>query len=236
MNNIAPTTIKRIIAALVVLAFLLIGWLIYQTLTFHVTTTNPRTSSVSDVSPFLKVNFSKSLAKSVLVSSTPSVIRSQSVSGKTLTLNLIPLTVGQDYTVTIGSISSQSGDTLHNIVLHFTARDISFDSLPEDQQKAILANQDSLPKVVDDPVFKYVPHTTLDYSLKALVRNGVKGNPSGLYLQADIYLSQADMAGNVSDTITKYEQEVVDYIKSTGLNPDKYHFEYNVVSPSALGE
>lgn len=236
MNNMSHTTIKRIIAALVIVALVVAGWLIYQTLTFHVTNTNPRTSSVSDVTPFLKVNFSKSLANSVLVNSTPSIIRSQSVSGKTLTLNLVPLTVGQDYTVTIESVTSQGGDTLHNIVLHFTAQDIPFDSLPEDQQKAILANQDSLPKVSDDPVFKYVPHTTLDYSLKALVRNGIKGNPSGLYLQADIYLSQADIGGNVQDTISKYEQEVVDYIKSTGLNPDKYHFEYNVVSPSSLGE
>jgi len=237
MYNPPNNILKKILSLAIVPAILLGGFLVYRGMQFRIVSTNPNTNSVSQLAPFLKVNFSKQLdGKPVSLDVNAPIVQSYTVSGKTLTINFLPLSVGQSYTITIKSVTAVGGKTLQNKVLRFTAKDIVFNDLPKDQQKAILDNQDKLHKASSDPIFKHVPYQTLDYSLTAVVRKSSSSNPSGLYLHADIFLSTADQSGDVPSTINRYEKEVVDYIVSTGLDPSKYVIEYNVISAQSLAD
>ena len=218
------------IVAVVVLA--LIGWQTYYSLfTFHITGTDPKLSSMSVQSPYLKVNFSQSLSSSGLSiqASDKSVMLDSKISGKQLTVDLANLNLNASYTVTITHIQSTKGKAINNLILKFTAKDVSFNQLPKDQQNTILQRQDQSQVFRNDPIFNYTPHSTLDYNLTSLTTTDTNGNPK-VVLKAELLLSAADQS-NPNPVISQYKQEVVDYIKSVGLDPASYQIDYTVSAP-----
>jgi len=116
---------------------------VYLSVQFRVVSTNPKTSSVAGISPFLNVNFNKQLSnQSVVVSMDPDALGSYTTKGKTLYINLNdPLTVGKKYTITIKSITSTGGAQILNKKISFVPKDIPYDNLPDDQQAAIQHQQ-----------------------------------------------------------------------------------------------
>lgn len=76
------------------------------------------------------------------------------------------------------------------------------------------------PSVKTDPMFDYLPHSTLDYTLTATVDSSNK-----TILNAQLFLTEADQA-DPSAALAQYKQEVVEYIQSVGLNPNSYTINY----------
>lgn len=76
-----------------------------------------------------------------------------------------------------------------------------------------------------DPIFKYIPHSTLDYSLTGASNGGQA------LLTAQLFLTAADQS-NADAAATQYKQEVLDYITSVGLDPSKYTIDYAIVNQS----
>lgn len=221
----------------VVVAIALAGWIgwsiYYANFVFHITSTMPKTSSVAAISPYFKVNFNRVLASEGLdVSITPNVARGVSVTNKSVIINLNGLTVGTSYKVLIKTVHDTKNETIQNKEFVFIARDISYKSLSKDQQAAILARQDYTPSVNKDPALGHLPHSTLTYTLSGVISAGGDSNASGLSLKADLLLTGADMRSNPDAAIAQYKQQVVDYIKSLGLDPNNYVISYNVVEPA----
>jgi hypothetical protein len=167
--------------------------------------------------------------KDLSIASSPDIIESQTLSGNELSLTLRPLKLDKTYTVTLHKITATDGSVIENKVLRFAARDIAFNDLPSDQQQALIDKQNKAPKASNDPIFNYLPHQTPSYSLSALLRASSSSNPSGLYLHAEIMLSNAEQgSSDVAAIINQHEQEVRDYVSSVGLDPNKYVFEFDV--------
>jgi hypothetical protein len=221
---------KKLLILLVVLLLIIGGYYAYTLSQFRVVSTNPKTSAVSYHAPFLKIKFSRQLSnKDLSIASSPDIIESQTLSGNELSLTLRPLKLDKTYTVTLHKITATDGSVIENKVLRFAARDIAFNDLPSDQQQALIDKQNKAPKASNDPIFNYLPHQTPSYSLSALLRASSSSNPSGLYLHAEIMLSNAEQgSSDVAAIINQHEQEVRDYVSSVGLDPSKYVFEFDV--------
>lgn len=196
---------------------------------FHIVRTNPSEGQISYLSPFFDISFNKTLDNNVSLSGSSGLIKDSFVNGKTIDIDLNQMTIGNNYFIEVDYASSSGHNVIKNDILKFTAKNISAEVLPKDQQKTILKNQEDYPALTDNPIFKYLPHSTLDYTLSALITKGPNG-ASELILQANIFLSQVDMS-NETAAINGYEQYVVSYIKSLGLNPDDYTISYSIHTP-----
>jgi Big-like domain-containing protein len=90
---------------------------------FVITGTAPALKTVTTLTTLIAVNFSQPLAaKSVSVTSSPSIITAADVNGKTLFLSLLAhsLVHSQTYTITITGISDTAGKRLTNQKFSFT--------------------------------------------------------------------------------------------------------------------
>lgn len=236
MNNRSPNIRSLVTISILVVAGI-VAYLVIQNLHFRLVSTNPRTSAVSNISPFLKLNFNRTLdAKNIDIQTDRSFMQSVSTNGKTITINLKTLDIGKLYTVRLNKVRSTDGKVLTNVTVRFVAKDIAFKDLPKDQQQAILNNQDKAPKASSDPILSVLPYATLSYKITGLVRASSASNLSGLYVHVDVYLSDAEVAGDVQTAINTYENEAIDYIRSKGFDPAKYAIEYNVVTPSSTSD
>ena len=192
---------------------------------FHVVSTDPNIKKFSNAVPFFKINFNRTLSTSnVKVTSSPSIISSYSVSGKTLDLSLLPLSVGKTYAITLQSIADSRNQTITNQVFSFVAQAINPSGLPTDQRQAILRNQESYPAVQSNPIFKYLPYQTLSYSLTGQI------NGPEVIVNAKLYIDEAEVS-NEMEAVAQTKQEVISYIQSIGLNPSNYNIVYTVVTP-----
>ncbi|MHB1865226.1 MAG: hypothetical protein ACYCPS_03640 [Candidatus Saccharimonadales bacterium] len=197
---------------------------------FRVVSTDPITSQVASIDPYMVVNFNKQLvASSVRLSSTPKIIQSYEVQGRSLTIKLSVMELNKSYTIIINSITATNNQVIKNQDIQFTTRYIPVNQLPKGEQNAIKNNQVNYKSVTNNPIVKYLPHTTLNYSLIAATGNGTN-NQEQFVLQATIYLNQADMTDE-STAISNYEQEVVNYIQSLGFNPSNYKIDYVISTP-----
>lgn len=218
---------QLLIPAILLIASLL-GYGLWGTLVFRVTSVNPPIQNFAAISPYLDITFSQALVmnKSMGVTSNPAVVSGFSVTGKRLRLSLVNLQKDHAYYVAISNLTSVKGKHIDSYIIRFTARDIAFADLPKDQQKTILDAQQSNKKQVTDPILSHLPYGGLNYSLDASFSN------SKLVIIAKILPSASDAKSDEQAAITVYEQQVVDYIRSLGLNPSKYTIVYQIVEPS----
>jgi hypothetical protein len=140
-----PNTLllKRLGLLLVLLMLLVAGYQIYLGVHFRIVSTSPKICDMYIYSPFLKVNFNRQLtAKSLSVSSKPTIIKSYSVSGKVLTINLnYPLNSSGSYAITLNSVSDTKGKTIGAKTFTFKPKYVPYSALSTDQQKTMLQNQ-----------------------------------------------------------------------------------------------
>jgi hypothetical protein len=71
-----------------------------------------------------------------------------------------------------------------------------------------------------DPILKYLPITTLNYSLS------IDPTSSSLHIYADILLSNVDYKIGESQAIDNYKKEIANWFSSNGLDITKYSITY----------
>ena len=159
---------RRLIGLIVVVAVIIVGWLVYQNSYFRVAGTEPKTSRVASVSPFLKIHFNRQLSNQQLsVSASPNVIASYNLDGKILVIDLkIPMDTQQTYSISINKIMDMKGDTITNKVISFQPKNIASQDLSSAQKQALLQQQTYHPPsktnigyVGFDTLAKYGPTT-----------------------------------------------------------------------------
>jgi hypothetical protein len=75
-----------------------------------------------------------------------------------------------------------------------------------------------------DPILDLMPYSTFNYVVTANTND-----PNKVELDANIILYSADTRdGNRDKSITNYETEITDWIKSKGLNPTDYLINYTI--------
>ena len=224
MSNVPKP--KYVLLFSIPLITLVVTLFIVQGQRFHIVSTSPSLSNVAQVSPYIYVNFNKSLDVAACnASSKDQIITGYAIKGKQLQVSLNErLDMSKVYKIKIVAKALASDQ---NVVkeISFTARDIPVEDLPKQQQDLILLRQRDYLKSQSDPIIRSLPHGTLDYNLTSeYVRNGSK---SDLILHASLLLTGADLKGDSTSIVNQYKQEVVDYIKSLGLDPTKYTIDYS---------
>lgn len=220
---------------------LIIGTLLLALMTslqFKMTSTDPSIGQVSVLAPYIDINFNKSLrAGDVKVTSPRSdIISTHSINDKTIRVEFKPqsLKLNQTYNLLIEDITSVNNKKIDKLALTFKARDIAFEQLSPGQKAFILTRQDAPNKFRDDPVFQHLPYGTLNYSLTAVIED--QGSDSDaeprVIIQAKLLLSAADAKSDREGSIARYKEEVVQYLKSVGIDPAAYVIDYRVVEPS----
>jgi hypothetical protein len=225
-NFLKSSQIKLFAYVLGSLVIVILIFSVFNSRKFHVVSTNPSTSSVSYITPFFIINYNKSIAASVSISSSPNLVRNYTVSGETIIINLNSMRVGVSYFIDIKSVTDINRGVIKNKIFKFTAQNISYDNLPKDQQQIIVNNQDRYPSPINNPITAHLPYTTAGYSLSSDIVSGPNGMAE-LVLNATITLSQVDMTDETA-AIAGYKQDIVNYIESLGLNPANYTINYTI--------
>ena len=225
MNNAKR---KPILFILITVLLLIVAYETIQVFKFHIVSTDPKLSGVSDLATYMDIDFNKTLTGSGSITSQPDLIQSYSIKGKTIHLDFKAKGNNKKYTVTLTNIQAVSGDSLSR-VLSFKIKDIPFDKLSEAQQQGVVNSQDpydpSLP--TSDPLVQHLPYGDLDYKIDYLV--DTKNNRPALEVQISVILAGADYKLSrpaLEKVINERKQEALDYIKSLGLNPAKYDIQY----------
>lgn len=228
-------TIKKIPHIKLLIAFLLVcvgGYVVWSVLTFRITGTTPNSNNISFLVPYVDVEFSEELTKNdtLTVSSDENIVKSFEVSGSKIRVFLDnDVMFPEDrYTIDLFSVTSKDGSVIEKGTVAFTAKDGTFNELTAEQQEYILDQQQSKKQVVfSDPVLEYLPHSTLDYELSALVAPAEETGEDIVYIQAKLLLTEADYRINEEVAVQQYTQEVLDYFVSVGIDPNTYEIEYS---------
>jgi len=216
------------------LAVLLIGWgIFYNFVIFHITSISPNPNGASYLTPRLIIGFNKDLVGESVKVTLDNKDLVTSVDGHKLTITLPgDLTGNKTYDITIKAISSKSGDTMKDRKISLRTV-LNSDSLSEADKKLILdqqqANKSSL---VNDPIFTYVPHSTLDYSIEGIVNNAGTEFKK-ITLKISINLTAADVKINRDSAIKQYQAEAMNYLNSLkDIDISTYSIEVSVIEPT----
>ena len=191
---------------------LLIGFLIYLSVTFRLTGTNPGVRGVATVSPFFKVNFNKPLNSAGLsVTGSPNLIDSYSVKGSTISILLKePLSTKQTYTIQVKGILSVGGKHLSDKTFSFTPKDIPDSELSPEQQQALQNIQQRYNKLIqNDPLIQLLPFVAggnefrIDYTVQYVHQKPVP----------IIIVTSPTPQGQV---------DAIKWIQTVGVDPSKY--------------
>jgi len=144
-QTIFKKRLKLLLALVIVLILLWIGFIIYDNSTFRLVGTNPISSAVNTASPAFDINFSKNVSSSQLsLSSTPNIISSYRVIGKSIDITLItPLNSGTTYTLSVKNIYDTGGKQLANLQFTFDPKYVAPNQITQSQQNQVLEQQSS---------------------------------------------------------------------------------------------
>lgn len=214
---------------LTAIGIIVVGMFVYrQFFTLYIWSTNPNLSSVSYQTPFIELHFNKSIAEKSLKLDDPSSIIDSSktkFSNKSVRFytKVEEFEVDERESFRI-SLTSTDGYSLSNKEVSFIIKDISFDQLPEDQQKVIKELENQKPDYYVDPIFNYIPYSTLEYSIQPNfieTADSKDTQQNALALDVTVYIPEAERS-NETEKIKLYLSQAKKYISSKGLNPDDY--------------
>lgn len=213
--------LKQLSIVLAAVIIVLVGLGIYRNYTFRITGTNPSSSRVTVISPFFKVNFNKDLSNNLEVSSSPDIISSYIIQGKTLNISLkIPLSSNQTYTISVSNISDTSGKSIADQQYVFTPSNVSdSSSLPADQGQALINSQTQYSEtVLSNGLVKLLPFTgpNFEYQINYNVQYASQGPKIIIDIVAPTRQAQDDALA---------------WITAQGYDTSKLAIQYTVQQP-----
>lgn len=210
-----------------IITIAIIVWsVVYTVVIFHVTSIEPGQKYVSYLTPQLIVSFNKDVSDQDLVVSSSLDSISTKVEGKTLTIDIFSdMEPDNTYTFTIGSIHSKAGDVIKNytITLNVNNKD---DTLSDEANRIILERMElNKSPVLSDPVFNYLPHGTLDYSIDAEISDADTDSEK-VTIIITLMLSDLDERTGRDAAIEKYKNSAMEYLRSLeGVDLNKYEIK-----------
>jgi hypothetical protein len=215
----------------ILMAVLIAAYSVYKDSQFRLLSTNPAVNNLAAVAPSIMLNYNKPLAiTSVVVTSKQHIISSYQVSSKSIIINFnSALNLNTSYAIYIQSVKDTAGEAISNQSIMFIPKDISAQQLTKMQQEALLKKQVNATQTENngDPILKYLPYSTLDYSLTTSYITSAT-SATQLVINAQLVIDQADMdtAQDTDAAVASKKAEVIQHIQSLGLNPSNYDIQY----------
>jgi hypothetical protein len=191
-QNPNPSTYnpKRLLLLVVLVVALVAGYNLYNNSHFRVAATNPKTSRVAAITPFLNVKFNRTLVeKGISVSITPDALSSYSVKDNVIYINFNnPLEINKKYIVTINNVYDIKGEHLA-VKLSFTPKNIPFKDLPKDQQLAIQKQEPQRADQNSGPAFSgmnaFIDRGLTTSQVNSLINTFTKYSPGSQTVDVD---------------------------------------------------
>jgi hypothetical protein len=226
----------KVLLIIGLLALLLVGggyqlWIKTQFRVLSVVPNATNSKVIPTSTRVITIKFSKPLDTSQtygsdsLKENSNNIVRDVTAEGDTITIRLDALGENSNYAFKLPDVKSSEGKVLSGLRYTFTARYVAYDKLSKEQQAQQTSQTDST--VQEDPLSKYLPYSTLDYSLVG----SNETSDSGKYIfvvSARLYLSAADVKIDKQGAVNRYKKEIADYIRSKNLNPDTYLIRYTI--------
>lgn len=211
---------KILFLAITSIAAIFILGILY-TQKFHITQTSPALSGIYNSTPYLDIQFNKSLSSTgIQLSSSPKIIQNYSIVGtKTLRLTWSsPLIAAQKYTITIESISSAGGSRIKNKQLVFSVKPSS--KLSSAEQQAVVNSQDN--GLAADKINSLLPHYDPSYKLEAQPNGNNKPNIIFTYLPPpiDMQSTAPDKTSSITAAKAWLSQNGIDLSQYTLIDVD----------------
>jgi hypothetical protein len=243
---------KKVVWLVGVVAAILIGFLVFQSLQFRVVETTPNNKNYPAALGDIDIIFSKELDKPLLeerirnnMSEVVFVDFESTVTAtvldKTLRLTFSQTPMPGDYQITLKGIQSAGGQTL-DINLPFIVKDIPYEDMTKEERAlfdAAAANsgEDSFDEY---PVLAKLPYETANYKIGYRFEHDTDPAPMLIITMKffepgsnAIPATEAERQTYLSD-IRKYRNEALEWLKSQGATYDKYSLEYT--EPDLQGE
>lgn len=224
---------KAIVAILALLVAVLAIWTYTNHYIFRIVDITPQNKSTIPTSTsVIRISFNKKLKDGTydrsLVNDPGTVVRELTLENNQIFIRLFELSPGNEYHFSLADIYSADGKKIPGPVFRFKAVYVPFEGLSRAQQELELQETDRNNK--EDPLLKYLPHSTLEYTLEGLHDTDHEGEYS-FVIDAKIFLSNADSANQV-EVVNRIKSDISNYIKSVGFDLKDYVVRYNIVQPS----
>lgn len=211
--NISPKTLYIIIGFVVTL---LVSFVIYSSMSFHVTGVNPgNNSTITSLTKTIVLSFNKELApfdRTTQVAGGENILSGSKVDGNNLYLQLSKMEDNTDYTLTLSGITATDGSVISEYVYRFK---YNFDP------KASSATD----KGSNDPLVKYLPVTTDQYYISYQLLD--QPTADGKTEKIIIALGLDDVGLADPDMVAQYRRAALDFLDSKGILLSNYVVEYS---------
>ncbi len=208
---------KQISLISILVIILLIFYLSFQLLAFHLISVNPNINNINTVAPNLVFNFNQKLSKNIKVSSDPNFILSYGVKNDQLIINLnTPLQTSTTYSLKISGIESISGSKIGD--LNYSFKPIfNPNGLTKSQKQTLLQNQADYNKhVYSNSILQLLPFTGPNFEYQIGYTTSKNGQ---IILQITALGSQN-------------QQAALNFLKSlSGFNQNNYQIQYINAQP-----
>lgn len=223
---------KKIIVGLVVLIVAVIGWSVYYSVfVMHVRSVTPEPTKLSYLTRTIKVEYNRTITSvgSVVLGEPLDVTIDDNV--LVINLEIESLKPNQSYDLILNGVVSDNGQTIASetiVIRPVTGVDALSD---EDIQKTLSEQQDNKSPIINDPIFRFIPYETLDYSIEAIINNA--GTDFGaITLEITVNISSAD-SQNRSNKIKEYETAARAYLSGLdGIKLENYNVSLSIIDNS----
>ena len=204
----------------------LVVYVLYKTLVFQVTSTNPSYgANLNGASASIEIYYNKNIKKfesNQKVLANANIISSTQVNGKKITVKLVNLKFDNDYQIDLNNITSEDGQVIGSYKLSFKNKYVQYNKQSQDMITA--ANKATDQGNTTDPALKALPKTTNTFSITYIMYG--KPDQKGKYLKLNIALLLPNYEQNDVTKLKAYKTQALDYLKSSGVDPNSYVIEY----------
>ena len=220
-------TQRNVIVALILLLFGVVGFVVWQAVTFNVTSINPSLSNISNVQPYLDITVNHPIASADDVKLNDEFVDFEVVNENTLRVDLGGLDKDAENSISISQIKAKNGATLRNLRYTFTARYVAAGKLPEETQKA-LNNSSNSNQATD----KFFLNNTFPINRDGYVIRNETFNYTQPLLEVTFVEEIAPGPGQPRPQVSneralQLQKDLFDFIKAQGGKPESYIIDYS---------
>lgn len=214
----------KIITLVAALLLLVLGYLAYQNLIFRLVSSSPQKNGEHSIASDLKFTFSKTLDASMKnkFKLSPYTAGIVVINGKELIFKPSSmLKLNQAYSATIESPLSQSGESIDDITINFTAKYIPFSKTSKQQQQEEINESNSLE--AKHPILSKLPHETQNYKIDYELQTNGK-----IKLKIELYavLNNPSQEQAYLSALKQYKQEALDFLNTQNVDLADYEIIY----------
>ncbi|OGL29691.1 hypothetical protein A3D14_03665 [Candidatus Saccharibacteria bacterium RIFCSPHIGHO2_02_FULL_47_12] len=233
-----PNNNKRLRIFAAVFVLIMVGLAVFvfiNNLGFHITKTVPKlTGTTPSILNGFKIEFNRELASNVdymkTLNDEAKHVKSIRLNGKSMLVVTQLNEEGKKYKFNINNIKAKDGSVIKSVRFDYIARFKPAEKLSDDE-RALFEELGSLYKA-DNPILAHLPYSNLDFRLSGQFEQSESGELGAFYLDAKLYLSNADIKIGRDDAIAQRKKAINDYIASLGFDPGDFTIKYEIIEPS----